>query len=129
MTWFPGCFRRCRPYLIAVLLCVAPPALAQSFFQSIDDLPLAPGLTESADEGVSFDSPGGRIVTAVAQGADSIEAYRRFYDDALPALGWKRLADGRYRRDDEVLSLEFKPREGRVEVRIGVVPAGSEKAR
>ena len=87
---------------------------------------MAPGLAEAVDEGVSFDSLGGRIVTAIAYGGGNITAYRGFYDKALPALGWKRGAEDIYRRDQEALILEFESRNSRVEVRIRVVPAGSE---
>ena len=47
----------------------------------------------------------------------------------LPALGWKRQSGDRYRRDGEVLSLAFGARPPGVEIRIRVVPAGTEKAR
>ncbi|MGB0632063.1 MAG: hypothetical protein ACPGRZ_15345 [Alphaproteobacteria bacterium] len=120
---------RCRPILCAAVLFAAPPALSQTFFHAIEDLPVAPGLTESVDEGVSFDSPGGRIVTAIARGAGDMAAYRRFYADALPPLGWKRQDGGGYRRDGEALSLDFNRRGAGVEMRVRVVPTGSEKAR
>ena len=119
-----------RPVVIsAALLILSQPVMAQTFFQAIEDLPLAPGLTEAADGGISFDSPQGRIVTIVAFGTGDSATYSRFYEKALPALGWKRRLKNNYRRDDEAMSLEFKRRGSRTEVRIRVVPAGSEKAR
>ena len=115
--------------IAAALLFLSQPALTQAFFQAIEDLPVAPGLMEAADEGVSFDSPRGRIATVVAFGTGDKATYSGFYAKALPALGWKRLSENNYRRDGEAMSLEFKWRGSRTEVRIRVVPAGSEKAR
>ena len=124
------CFLRRLLAGFLVLMLIAPyAALSQSFFQSIEDLPLAPGLTEAVNEGISFDSPQGRIATALARGAGDWEGYRRFYETALPALGWERRAPGIYRRDGEVLRLEFRSRGSRVEVQIRVVPQGTEKDR
>ena len=103
-------------------------SVVADIFKDIEDLPIAPGLKEDADSGMRFDSPGGRIVTAVAAGGGSLDAYRRFYETALPALGWKAAASG-YQRDGEALLLEFVQRGERIEVRVRIVPQGSEKGR
>lgn len=110
--------------LVVLALIFAPMRLsAAEFFQSIDDLPVAPGLTEVVDEGVEFDSPAGRIVTAVAAGDARSDAVRAFYRKALPSLGWSAAPDGTYRRDGEVLTLRFETVEKAVKLRIRVVPA------
>ena len=49
-----------------------------------------------------FDSPGGRIVTAVAAGSGDLDIAGS--EKALPALGWKAAAGG-YQRDGEALFL------------------------
>lgn len=128
MTVLPELLRWVRPVAVATILLSSPAALSQTFFKDIEDLPIAPGLKEDADSGMRFDSPGGRIVTAVAAGGGSLDAYRRFYEKALPALGWKT-ASGGYQRDGEALLLEFVQRGGRIEVRVRIVPQGSEKGR
>lgn len=121
--------RSCLTAWIAVCLAVSSNfASAAGFFQSIDDLPLAPGLTEAVDQGVRFDSPGGRIVTAVAQGdggTAAIAAVRAFYRKALPPLGWAPVSANSYTREGERLDLHFETAEKRVIVRIRLVPAGS----
>ena len=128
MTVLPELLRWVRPVAVAAILLSSPAALSQTFFKDIEDLPIAPGLKEDADSAMRFDSPGGRIVTAVASGGGSLDAYRRFYEQALPALGWKAAAGG-YQRDVEALLLEFVQRGGRIEVRVRIVPQGSEKGR
>ena len=129
MTLFLDFLRGCRCIVFAAILLTSTAALSQTFFQNIDDLPVAPGLTEVVDDGMRFDSPAGRIVTAVASGAGDVDAFRQFYANALPALGWKAADGSGYRRDGEALMLEFSQRGGRVELRVRLVPEGSENSR
>jgi hypothetical protein len=110
--------------LVVSALVFAPSQLrAADFFRSIDDLPLAPGLTELVEEGVEFESPAGRIVTAVAGGDARPEAIQAFYRKALPSLGWSSAPGGTYRRDGEVLTLRLETKGKAVKLRIRVVPA------
>lgn len=110
--------------LVVLVLVIAPIRLAAAeFFASIDDLPLAPGLTEIVEDGVMFDSPAGRIVTAVAGGDASAGAVRAFYRKALPALGWSLAPGGTYNRDGEVLTLQLEAAGSGVMLIVRVVPA------
>lgn len=88
------------------MILAAAPARAQGFLGAYEDLPLAPGLTEDANAGVVFDSPGGRIVEAYATGAVKAAEVLRFYAATLPQLGWTRETDTVYRREAEVLRLD-----------------------
>lgn len=113
----------------AVFLSMAPlAAVGADFFRSIDDLPLAPGMAETVEQGVEFDSPGGRIVTAVAaSGAGQqtrIEGVRAFYRKALPPLGWRHISGDTYRREGERLTLRISIAGAGVVVRVRLVPAG-----
>ena len=105
-------------------------AKVADFFSSVDDLPLAPGLSEAVEQGVEFDSPAGRIVTAVAVGrggkTPGVAAVQAFYRDALPPLGWKMVSGDTYAREDERLTVNIGMDGGRVTVRIRLVPAGAE---
>ncbi|HEY1723705.1 MAG TPA: hypothetical protein VGG27_20860, partial [Magnetospirillaceae bacterium] len=76
------------------------------FLKEIDDLPLAPGLVEQPG-GTLFDSPQGRIVEATAQGSLMEVEARQFYDESLPELGWTPISSGVYRRDKEVLTIDY----------------------
>lgn len=114
----------------AFLICVisAQSALGQAFFNSVEDLPLAPGLVEELDQGVIFESPGGRIVTSVAYGGDGVTVYREFYKETLPALGWEWQADGTYHRGNETLRIDFQAHDHRTEVKLRMVPTRLKKS-
>ncbi len=94
--------------LLAACIFASLPAFAadQTFLKEVDDLPLAPGLVEQPG-GTLFDSPQGRIVEANAQGQLMEVEVRQFYDESLPQLGWTQVSSGVYRRDKEVLRLDY----------------------
>lgn len=82
------------------------------FMTGFEDLPLMDGLKQSEDAAVAFDSPGGRIIEAYAQG-ERIEKQKvtEFYDKTLPQLGWTRLrkktqaSSFSYTREGEELTI------------------------
>lgn len=76
-----------RALFFAVLACAAPSFAETGYFSGIDDLPLAPGLTETG-VAFSFDGAGGRIIGASAAGGVAPAAVRSFYAETLPSLGW-----------------------------------------
>jgi hypothetical protein len=76
------------------------------FVSTIEDLPLMPGLIEE-EGGMVFDSARGRIVEAFATGPVSEGTVRAFYDETLPQLGWRPLGQGSFRRENEILTVEF----------------------
>jgi len=80
-------------------------AQAEGFLGVYEDLPLAPGLAEVEGSGLSFDSPGGRIIEGYAKGAAKAADVLKFYAATLPQLGWTRDSDTLYRREAEVLKL------------------------
>jgi len=92
----------------AALFAVVAPVRAgdSGFLKEVDDLPLAPGLVEQPG-GTLFDAPQGRIVEAAAQGRLLEVEARQFYDESLPQLGWTQVGSSTYRRDKEVLHIEY----------------------
>ncbi|MDV7340750.1 hypothetical protein RYZ26_14185 [Terasakiella sp. A23] len=96
--------------LLAVSLLFAQKAMAQDqvFLSVLDDVPLMAGLTESPDDSVRFDTPGGRIVEAYALGVVTKASVLSYYKDSLPSLGWKRTAHGHYMREGEYLTVSVK---------------------
>lgn len=95
-----------------VLLLSAGTARAQGFLSVYDDLPLPSGLNEMTDSGLSFDTPGGRIVEAYARGPVAAATVIRFYATTLPQLGWAAIGPSQFKRDNETLRLEIQT-EGR----------------
>jgi len=93
--------------LVSVLLWAVTAYPADRFVRGIEDLPLMPGLAEAPDAGVVFDTPSGRIVQTEATGQVSRDQVLVFYAETLPQLGWRLLAADLFRREDEVLKIEF----------------------
>jgi hypothetical protein len=106
-----------RHFLVAAFVAVgAMPAHAADFLKAIDDVPLAKGLTETA-EPVVFESDQGRVVRTNASGNADYATTRDFYLAALPALGWKREGDApggklAFTREHERLTLSVEPAAG-----------------
>jgi hypothetical protein len=94
------------------------------FFKSFEDIPLAPGIVEMTEETISFDKPEGRIIESVARIEDTDEnSLIRFYDSALPQLGWKKMAAPQtYLRENEILKVEFEAQQGQKFLRITLTP-------
>jgi len=99
-------------------------ARAEDFLSVLDDMPLAPGLTELADQAAEFETPAGRIVDGAAAGIAEPRAVAAFYDRTLPALGWAREGAGRFVRDQERLTIATSPGQakGHVVVRFSLRP-------
>ncbi|MBI2239227.1 MAG: hypothetical protein HYU59_00330 [Magnetospirillum gryphiswaldense] len=105
-----------------VLLLACGDARAQGFLTAYEDLPLAPGLTEVAGSGLSFDTPGGRIVEAYARGAGKAADILAFYAATLPQLGWTKAGPAEFRRDDETLKLAIETQGRDVVVHFTIAP-------
>jgi hypothetical protein len=95
--------------LVAIVAALALGATAQAaaWIEGVEDLPLMPALTRSPTPPVVFDKPGGRIIQASAEGPVSTSDVRRFYQTALPQLGWKAAAPLRWVRGNERLTIEL----------------------
>jgi hypothetical protein len=98
-------------FLVAFLLVMFAGMLAHAqgtvFLGAIEDVPLMPGLSEAVDDGMVFESPSGRIAEARASGPVTRRQVLDFYAATLPQLGWERETPGRYRREGEILRIEF----------------------
>ncbi|MHC8507940.1 MAG: hypothetical protein ACYYKD_00875 [Rhodospirillales bacterium] len=103
---------------------VAASAWAAEFLSVSEDVPLMKGLAEDAAAALVFDSPDGRIVEATAAGGETASAVRKFYAETLPQLGWRADGEGRYVRDNEILTIEIAKTGNRRLVRFRFVPAG-----
>lgn len=120
---------RARAAAALILLATAflPGGALAAFVPGTEDVPLAPGLTASADDALVFDNPTGRIVQATATGTSDADAITRFYAETLPQLGWSRGKDGRWARGDEVLdiAIAMDAASRRLSVRFQLSPAGN----
>lgn len=94
-----------------------------TFFHTLNDVPVMPGLRELPDESLNFDKPEGRImsVTAVSETIKPA-AIQNFYAQTLPQLGWSSQKDGSFLRDQERLKLIIEASEGVSIARLQVEP-------
>lgn len=108
---------------MAALAGVIRLAMAAEFFERLDDVPIMPALQPVDQAGIEFDAPSGRIVETYAIGAVERRAVLDFYRDTLPQLGWRVGAGNAFRREDEMLRLDFFGPDGELTVRFTVSPA------
>ena len=93
------------------------------FFSQLTDIPVMPGLYELADQAVVFDKPEGRIVTVMAVSeTENVNDINAFYNTALPQLGWTRVRDGVFARQDETLLVGVEAENALSVVKLMVSP-------
>ncbi len=95
---------------------------ADSFVYGFEDLPLMEPLSQVAGSSVLFDTPQGRIVQATATGSIDRQSVLTFYRSTLPQLGWTMTGDAEFRREGEILRLEFDDQDTILEVRFLIEP-------
>ncbi len=113
--------------IVLALLCLAAqPAQAGKgqFFEALYDVPVMPGLEELPDQAMLFDKPDGRIASVVAASKTVGEAdIRRFYEETLSQMGWKKSTQNQYVRGPDRLSLEVVKRPPMTVVHFTLEPA------
>jgi hypothetical protein len=114
-----------RPLVLCLLLLCGPAlawAAAEAFVAGTEDIPLMPGLVPVEGSSVVFDKPQGRIVEAQARGPLTRNKVRAFYAATLPELGWRAAGANAWRREGEVLRLDFSVRDGNLTVGFTLSP-------
>jgi hypothetical protein len=112
-----------RTLLVIALLLIGRQAYAaDGFVTGIDDLPLMTGLAAVETGHVDFDSPGGRIVISYAKGQTDPAKVTEFYAVTLPQLGWTRTGDTSFRREGEILHLDYDETPPSLTVRFSLTP-------
>lgn len=106
--------------VVAAACASAPAAHATQFLVAIEDVPLPSGLTEKP-EPLIFESDQGRVVRTSAEGSIGGETIASFYEQTLPALGWKPVQDPdgmAFTREDERLTLRIREPANMAPVRV-----------
>lgn len=94
------------------VLCVAGLGAVQSiaqdrYVEGFEDMPLMASLTGVPDANLAFDTKGGRIIVAFAEGEESEDNVRAFYSNVLPQFGWAEKSRGTFEREGESLLIDF----------------------
>ena len=97
-------------------------AFADAFVPGTEDVPLMRGLAPVAGSSVVFDKPEGRIVEVQASGKLTRAAVRGFYEATLPRLGWTAAGADAWRREGEVLRLDYREDRGILTVGFTLSP-------
>ena len=113
--------------LQALAVSIAPLSGAQTatraaYVAGLEDVPLMAGLVPTRANDVAFDSPLGRIVIVNTEGAVERRSVLEFYAASLDGLGWDRIGDSAFRREGELLRLEFGQRAQLLTVRFTLSP-------
>jgi hypothetical protein len=108
--------------LFATLCAPTFVALAnETFLSGIEDVPLAPGMVELPG-GLLFDSPAGRIVDTRAETDLTTSCVREVYSQTLQQLGWQAMGEMHFRRDNEILKIEFEEKKRPLMVHFTLTP-------
>lgn len=86
----------------------------QTVYSSIaSDLPLMPGMVEKPDTLVMFDTPEGRIAEISMDCPHGEVEVLKYYEDTLPALGWRAENPQVWsRNNEELLTIRFTGQRG-----------------
>lgn len=94
---------------LAILLSLAAcNANKQHYVNGVDELPVPNGFVEKESSNSSFDTVSGRIVDVVYEGKGSLDNIKKYYEDTLPELGWKKQTLNLYKREEETLQLKME---------------------
>jgi hypothetical protein len=105
---------------VAAACTSAPAAHATQFLAAIEDVPLPQGFTERP-EPLIFESEQGRVVRTSAEGNSGANRVSAFYEETLPALGWKLVEgpDGvAFERESEKLVIRIREPANMAPVRV-----------
>lgn len=104
---------------------LSPSDQAQSsvFFDHLPDIPVMPGLMPLSDHALLFDKAEGRIaeVIAVSEGP-GMQEILRFYGETLPSLGWQRVDNRHFVRDQESLTFTIEKADPQLVIRFRLAP-------
>jgi len=76
------------------------------YVSGFEDLPLMDGVIERTDLNFSFDSLEGRIIQSYIETDKPFSAVEEYYDSTLKGLGWTKIKNSSYKRDDGILTIE-----------------------
>ena len=93
-----------------------------SFVDGISDLPLLKSMQNVNENLVIFDTNEGRIVRTEIVGRVKLSEAYEFYSAILPNLGWIKINENQYIRENEVLSVVFLKEKNNILIKFNIAP-------
>lgn len=111
-------------FAIGVILMTITVSTAHAdFIEPLGDVPLPPRFEIIEDSLFSFEQENGRVIEITIAGIIPIENTRYFYNQSLINLGWSKIAQDKYIRDQEELNLNYNRRDDNTTIiRINLSP-------
>lgn len=92
------------------------------FVSGIDDLPIFSKMINNYESLVIFDTNEGRFVKTEIYGEVKLKKLVKFYEKILPNLGWNKLEEMKFQRDDEVLILKYDKKDKIIFLTFNILP-------
>jgi hypothetical protein len=110
-----------KKYFIILIISFSFPH-ASSFLVGLDDIPIYKEMKYVEDSLIMFDKIDGRFVSTEISGDYKKKDVEKFYNKALPNLGWKKIDKGQYERGNEQLELDYRKNDTLLSIIFSVSP-------
>ena len=92
------------------------------FVEGIDDLPIFENMKNNKESLVIFDTNEGRFVKTEIYGKVKLEKAKIFYKKILPNLGWKEEEPDYFKREKEILIINYKENKKNLLIVFKILP-------
>ncbi len=92
------------------------------YLTELGNIPLIPQASLVENSSVVFDKPSGRIAEVQLVSSLAVDEIMVYYAKTLPPLGWNRLSQNQFERENEVLIFEAQREGSESVVLIRLIP-------
>ena len=111
--------------LVLVFFCKSLLLIANEnivFVEGIDDLPIFGNMKNNNESLVVFDTNEGRLIKTEIYGEAKLEHAKKFYNSILPNLGWKVEESNSFKREKEILIINYKENKKNLLIVFKILP-------
>ena len=92
------------------------------FVLGINDLPIFNKMKNMPESLVVFDTNEGRFVKTQISGNETLANATLYYSEILPNLGWEKIEDKKFKREKELLKVNYHKKDGLLYITFSVLP-------
>ena len=92
------------------------------FVLGINDLPIFNEMKNMPESLVVFDTNEGRFVKTQISGNETLANATLYYSEILPNLGWEKIEDKKFKREKELLKVNYHKKDGLLYITFSVLP-------